>query len=111
MLNFRNDYSAGAHPAVMEALCRTNLELTPGYGTDSYCREAADLIRSLCGAPEAAVHFFTGGTQVNKTALAAFLRPYEAVIAPASATSASTSPGPSSRMATRCSTSRLPTGS
>ena len=43
MLNFRNDYSAGAHPAVMEALCRTNLELTPGYGTDSYCREAADL--------------------------------------------------------------------
>lgn len=85
MLNFRNDYSAGAHPAVMEALCRTNLELTPGYGTDSYCREAADLIRSLCGAPEAAVHFFTGGTQVNKTALAAFLRPYEAVIAPASA--------------------------
>ena len=30
MLNFRNDYSAGAHPAVLEALCRTNMELTAG---------------------------------------------------------------------------------
>lgn len=85
MLNFRNDYSAGAHPAVLEALCRTNLELTPGYGTDVYCRQAADLIRELCRAPESDIHFFMGGTQVNKTALAAFLRPYEAVIAPASA--------------------------
>ena len=26
MLYFRNDYGAGAHPAVLEALCRTNLE-------------------------------------------------------------------------------------
>ena len=35
MINFRNDYSAGAHPAVLEALCATNMELTPGYGTDT----------------------------------------------------------------------------
>ena len=81
MINFRNDYSAGAHPAVLEALCATNMELTPGYGTDTYCQEAAEAIRALCGAPEAAVHFFTGGTQVNKTAIGAYLRPWEAVIA------------------------------
>ena len=82
MLYFRNDYGAGAHPAVLEALCRTNLERTAGYGTDRYCLEAAETIRTLCRCPEAAVHFLAGGTQVNKTALAAFLRPYEAVIAP-----------------------------
>lgn len=81
MIHFRNDYSAGAHPAVMDALLRTNLELTAGYGCDPYCESAADQIRALCVCPEAAVHFLVGGTQTNKTALAAFLRPYEAVIA------------------------------
>lgn len=85
MLSFRNDYSAGAHPAVLEALCRTNLACTQGYGLDPYCEKAADTLRALCQCPQAAVHFLTGGTQVNKVAIAAFLRPYEAVIAAASA--------------------------
>jgi len=84
MLYFRNDYGAGAHPVVMEALCRTNMDLTPGYGTDRYCQEAVETIRSLCQAPNAAVHFLTGGTQVNKTAIAAFLRPYEAAVSASS---------------------------
>lgn len=80
MLFFRNDYGNGAHPRVLEALCRTNPELTDGYGMDPYCRKAADLIRSLCRCPDADVHFIVGGTQANKTALGAFLRPWEAVI-------------------------------
>ncbi len=84
MLYFRNDYGTGAHPAVLEALCGTNMELTPGYGTDQYTRQAAETIRDLCGVPDAAVHFLMGGTQANKTAIAAFLRPYEAVVAAAS---------------------------
>lgn len=81
MLHFRNDYGNGAHPKVMDALCKTNLELTVGYGQDPYCRQAADRIRDLCDYPNADVHFLVGGTQVNKTALGAFLRPWEAVIA------------------------------
>lgn len=81
MLYFRNDYGNGAHPEILEALCRTNSELTSGYGTDPYCLRAADTIRSLCRCPQATVHFLVGGTQVNKTAIAAFLRPFEAVIA------------------------------
>ena len=67
MLYFRNDYGTGAHPAVLEALCGTNMELTPGYGTDQYTRQAAETIRDLCGVPDAAVHFLMGGTQANKT--------------------------------------------
>lgn len=82
MLHFRNDYGNGAHPKVMEALCKTNLELTVGYGLDPYCRKAADQIRQLCACPQAEVHFIPGGTQANKTAIGAFLRPWEAVIAP-----------------------------
>ena len=81
MLFFRNDYGNGAHPAVMEALCKTNLELTEGYGTDAYSREAVSHILKLCQCPDGEVHFIVGGTQVNKTAIGAFLRPWEAVIA------------------------------
>lgn len=81
MIHFRNDYSAGAHPAVLAALAQTNLDLTAGYGCDRYCEAAADTIRRLCVCPGADVHFFVGGTQVNTTSLSAFLRPYEAVVA------------------------------
>ena len=80
MLFFRNDYGNGAHPAVMEALCKTNLELTAGYGTDAYCQEAADRIRRLCECERAEVHFVVGGTQVNKVTIGAFLRSWEGVI-------------------------------
>ena len=81
MIHFRNDYSAGAHPAVLDALTMTNFELTAGYGCDPYCESAANTIRILCNAPHAQVHFLVGGTQVNKTIIASALRPYEAVIA------------------------------
>lgn len=81
MLYFRNDYGAGAHPAVLEALVKTNLELTAGYGTDPYSAQAADAIRDLCRCRGAAIHFLMGGTQVNKTVIGAFLRPYEAAVA------------------------------
>lgn len=81
MLHFRNDYGNGAHPRVLEALCKTNLELTVGYGMDDYCRQAIDQIRYLCACPQADVHFLVGGTQANKVALDALLRPWEAVIA------------------------------
>lgn len=80
MLFFRNDYGNGAHPAVMEALCKTNLELTVGYGMDPYCQKATEIIRSLCVCPQAEVHYIPGGTQANKLAIGAFLRPWEAVI-------------------------------
>lgn len=80
MFLFRNDYSMGAHPAVLEALTATNLEGNIGYGGDRYCAEAAELIRKQCAAPQADVQFLIGGTQTNFIAIAAFLRPWEGVI-------------------------------
>lgn len=80
MFLFRNDYSMGAHPAVLEALSATNLEGNIGYGGDGYCAAAAELIRKLCDAPEAEVQFLVGGTQTNFVTIAAFLRPWEGVI-------------------------------
>lgn len=84
MYHFRNDYSEGCHPAVLNALAAVNPESIIGYGADHYCKECADLIRELCQSPQADVQFMVGGTQANFTAIAAFLRPWESVICPAS---------------------------
>ena len=81
MISFRNDYSEGAHPAILAALQATNLESTPGYGRDHYCEAAAEAVRARFACPQADVHFMLGGTLTNLTLIAAALRPWEAVIA------------------------------
>ena len=80
MIYFNNDYVEGCHPKILEALTRTNLEQTPGYGEDNYCAAAAEKIRALCGQPEAAVHFLVGGTQTNLTVIDAALRPHQGAL-------------------------------
>ena len=82
MIFFRNDYSLGAHPKILEALQKTNMEHTDGYGDDRFCQEAAGIIRQLTGKPQAHVHFMVGGTPTNVITIAAALQPYEGVISP-----------------------------
>lgn len=72
---------AGAHPKVMEALLRTNMELTPGYGNDAYTAEAKRLIREAIAMPDAEVFFLVGGTQTNAVAIDGVLRHHEGVLA------------------------------
>ncbi|NMC31523.1 MAG: aminotransferase class I/II-fold pyridoxal phosphate-dependent enzyme [Veillonellaceae bacterium] len=81
MYSFRNDYSEGAHPRILNVLASTNLDQSDGYGEDSFSLEAASLIRQQLGRADIDVHFLAGGTQTNLTALSAFLRPHEAAIA------------------------------
>ena len=80
MYSFLCDYSEGAHPQILEALIRTNLEQTDGYGLDHHCFNAASLIQKKIGCEDVDVHFLVGGTQTNFTAISAFLRAHEAVI-------------------------------
>lgn len=80
MISFKNDYSEGALPEIMEALVNSNLEQTVGYGMDEYCARAAEKIKNKINRPDAQVHFLVGGTQTNQTCISAFLRSYEAVI-------------------------------
>lgn len=80
MILFQSDYLEGACPEVLKRLADTNEQQTPGYGEDSYCEEARDLIRALCKAPESAVHFLVGGTQANRTVIASVLRPHQGVL-------------------------------
>lgn len=76
MIYFNNDYAEGCHPKVLEALVKTNLEQTPGYGEDEFCRSAAEKIKKLCGRENLSVHFLVGGTQTNMTVIDAALRPH-----------------------------------
>src|ERR1041385_883271 len=78
---FFDDYSEGAHPRILEALARTNLQQEPGYVMDSFAVEAAEFIRERFGCPQADVHFVASGTQANLAVLSAILKPWESVIA------------------------------
>ena len=80
MIRFECDYLEGADAKVLAALCDANARQTPGYGEDDECARARTLITGLCDAPDAGVHFFVGGTQVNLTVSAAALRPFEGVL-------------------------------
>ena len=82
MIYFNNDYSEGCHQKVLDALIRTNMEQTLGYGEDEYCAQAAAKIKKLCGREDAAVHFLVGGTQANLTVIDAALRPHQGALCP-----------------------------
>lgn len=81
MYSFKNDYSEGAHPRILNALVESNYEQVDGYGLDIYTLKAIELIKEKIGINNIDVHLFSGGTQTNLTAISAFLRPHEAAIA------------------------------
>ena len=82
MIYFNNDYSEGCHEKVMDALIRTNMVQTLGYGEDEYCAQAAAKVKALCGNEDLAVHFLVGGTQANLTVIDAALRPHQGALCP-----------------------------
>jgi len=81
MYSFKNDYSEGAHPQLLQALIESNMEQVEGYGEDCYTQTAIELLKQKIKRNDIAIHLLSGGTQTNLTALAAFLRPHEAAIA------------------------------
>ena len=80
MLSFECDYIKGAHPKILEALVKTNMETMSGYGNDPYTKSAKEKIRAACGG-DVDVHFLVGGTQTNKIVIDSLLASYEGVIA------------------------------
>lgn len=80
MYSFKNDYSEGAHPMLLQAMLEANLEQNEGYGEDIHSLNAARLIKEESKHPDAEVHFLTGGTQTNLVVISSLLRPHQAVI-------------------------------
>jgi threonine aldolase len=81
MYSFKNDYSEGAHPRILNALIESNLIQEDGYGEDHFSLKAIELLKQKMERTDVDIHFLTGGTLTNLTALSAFLRPHEAAIA------------------------------
>lgn len=81
MISFKNDYSEGAYPGILEALMSSNFEQTDGYGEDYHTENACRLIKERMKYENCSIYFLVGGTQTNLTVISHILRPYEAVIA------------------------------
>ena len=82
MRTFECDYTEGAHPKILEALSKTNMEQMSGYGFDPYTARAAEKIKAAYGVEDATVTYFTGGTQTNMIVIDLLLAPFEGVISP-----------------------------
>ena len=80
MIRFECDYNEGCLPQILDLLVQTNMEQHIGYSEDAHCEEARGLIRRVCDAPDADVHFLVGGTQTNKTVIQSFLKSYQGVL-------------------------------
>ena len=80
--SFKDDYSEGCHPAILQKLIETNhIQTVEGnYGNDQFSVEARCRIHEHLQNPEAEFHFVSGGTQANLIVISSFLKPYEAVI-------------------------------
>ncbi|MCS4164645.1 Low specificity L-threonine aldolase [compost metagenome] len=80
MYNFKNDYSEGAHPRILDKLIETNLIQQLGYGEDDYSKEAKSILKKKIANQQAVIHFLSGGTQTNLLVISFLLRIHEAVI-------------------------------
>ncbi len=80
MYNFKNDYSEGGHPNILNRLIETNLTQQLGYGEDEYSTQAKKLLRENIDNPNADIYFVSGGTQTNLLVISTLLQVHEAVI-------------------------------
>jgi threonine aldolase len=81
---FASDNSATIHPAVLEAIARTNVGHAFGYGHDQYSSGVAARVAALFGE-QASAFFVFNGSGANVLSMRAACRPWEAVICVATA--------------------------
>jgi len=78
--SFKNDYSEGCHPNILQALLTYNEDQQPGYGEDQYSVRAKKLIQQKINNPHSDVYFVSGGTQANLIVISSILKPYQCVV-------------------------------
>ncbi|EJL67450.1 threonine aldolase family protein [Chryseobacterium populi] len=78
--SFKNDYSEGCHPNILQALLQYNLDQQAGYGEDEYSLQAKELIRKKINNQHSDIYFVSGGTQANLIVISSVLKPYQCVI-------------------------------
>lgn len=78
--SFKNDYSEGCHPNILQALVSSNLDQQAGYGEDHYSLEARELIKQKIKNSDSEIYFVSGGTQANLIVISSILRPYQCAV-------------------------------
>ncbi|MGH1517270.1 threonine aldolase family protein [Chryseobacterium sp. JK1] len=78
--SFKNDYSEGCHPNILQALLQYNLDQQAGYGEDEYSLKAKALIKEKINNKNSEVFLVSGGTQANLIVISSILKPYQCVI-------------------------------
>ena len=84
MRTFASDNTAPGAPEIVQAIAAANEGDAVSYGDDPWTRHAAGRLREIFGE-DAEPFFAFNGTGANVFALSCLLKPYEAVICPASA--------------------------
>lgn len=82
--SFGSDNNAPVAPEIMQAIVAANDGDAVGYGGDPWTARAVERFKEHFG-PSTDVYFTFNGTGANVAALSSFLRPWESVLAPASA--------------------------
>lgn len=82
--SFKNDYSEGCHPNILQALLQSNLNQQAGYGEDEYSLQAKELIKEKIKNQNSDIYFVSGGTQANLIVISSILRPYQCAISASS---------------------------
>lgn len=81
--SFKNDYSEGCHPNILQALLEHNKDQQAGYGEDQYSLEAKELIKQRIKKSDSEIYFVSGGTQANLIVISSVLRPYQCAVSAA----------------------------
>ncbi|TGD84275.1 threonine aldolase [Mycolicibacterium sp. CH28] len=77
---FLSDNTAGAHPAVLDAVVAASAGSAEPYAEDARTAEATDALRTAFDSPDAEVVYALTGTGANVAALAAAVRPWEEIL-------------------------------
>lgn len=78
--SFKNDYSEGCHPNILQALLQYNLDQQAGYGEDEYSLKAKELIKTKINKTDSEIYFVSGGTQANLIVISSVLKPYQCAV-------------------------------
>jgi threonine aldolase len=82
--SFGSDNNAPVAPEILQAIVEANAGDAVGYGDDAWTARAIERFKEIFGE-RTDVYFTFNGTGANVAALSALLRPWETVLAPATA--------------------------
>jgi threonine aldolase len=76
---FGSDNHSGAHPRILEAIAKANIDHAPSYGTDAFSARAQAMMKNHFGL-EAETFFVFNGTAANVLALGALVKSHHSVL-------------------------------